>query len=72
MGKVLFIKIHYTLNWNNVSKSHVHQDSWHYDSVVAELSLTTESCKDYRGRVGLYFHWDAFNIEEENNQCKFW
>jgi hypothetical protein len=55
--KVLFIKTYCTVDWNNVSKSLVHQDSWHcgLEKCNDKAALFTERCKDCWGRVGLFF-----------------
>jgi len=64
--KVLFIKIHCIVDWNSISKSHVHQDSWHcgLEQCNDRDALATERCKDCRGRVGLSFYWDVFGIKD--------
>ena len=61
----MFIKIHCTMDWSSVSKGPVHQDSWlcGLEKCNNKVSLAAKSCKDYMGRVGLSFYWDAFGIK---------
>jgi hypothetical protein len=63
--KVLFIETYCTVDWSNISKSLIHLDLWHcrLEQYSSRTTLATESCKDYRGRVGLFFHWEAFDIK---------
>jgi hypothetical protein len=65
VGKVLFIKIYCTVDWNGVIKSLVHRDSWYcrLKQCNNRVVLTTEKYKDCRGRVGLFFYWNAFGIK---------
>jgi hypothetical protein len=53
----MFIKTHCTVDWNSVSKSLVHQDSWHYglEQCSGRAAVAIVSSKDCRGRVGCLF-----------------